>query len=90
MYNKGGQIMKMFNFSVNEISGRTFELPYDKAIEVIKSNCPDKYIDFGKISQYELAELLWDYCYDDIEEYELGNNTFQSDIDETKIYNVKE
>lgn len=82
--------MKMFNFSVNEISGRSFELPYNEAVAIIKSNCPDKYIDFDKVSKYELAELLWDYCYDDIEEYELCNDSFQSDIDETKIFDTKE
>ena len=79
-------VTKMFNFSVNEISGRTFELPYDKAIEIIKENCPDKYVDFEKISEYELAELLWDYCLDDIAKHELDNDTFQSEIDETKVY----
>ena len=53
--------VKGFNFSVNEISGRTFELPYNKAIDFIKSNCPDKNIDFDNIEEYELAELLWNY-----------------------------
>ena len=61
--------IKGFNFSVNEISGRTFELPYNKAIDFIKSNCPDKNIDFDNIEEYELAELLWNYCYEDIEKY---------------------
>ena len=61
--------VKGFNFSVNEISGRTFELPYNKAIDFIKSNCPDKNIDFDNIEEYELAELLWNYCYEDIEKY---------------------
>lgn len=82
--------IKGFNFSVNEISGRTFELPYNKAIDFIKSNCPDKNIDFDNIEEYELAELLWNYCYEDIEKYELDNNTFQSEIDETKICKVSE
>ncbi len=77
---------KMFNFSVNEISGRTFELPYDKAIEIIKSNCLEKYLDIENISEYELAKLLWDYGLDDIARYELNNDTFQSEIDEIKIY----
>ena len=82
--------VKGFNFSVNEISGRTFELPYNKSIDFIKSNCPDKNIDFDNIEEYELAELLWNYCYEDIEKYELDNNTFQSEIDETKICEVSE
>ena len=82
--------IKGFKFSVNEISGRTFELPYNKAIDFIKSNCPDKNIDFDNIEEYELAELLWNYCYDDIEKYELDNYTFQSEIDETKICKVSE
>jgi len=81
---------KMFNFSVNEISGRTFELPYDEAIEIIKSNCPDKYINFSKISEYELAELLWDYCADDLSQHEKDNSSFQSEIDETKMYETTE
>ena len=82
--------IKGFNFSVNEISGRTFELPYNKAIDFIKSNCPDKNIDFDNIEEYELAELLWNYCYEDIEKYELDNNTFQLEIDKTKICEVSE
>ena len=81
--------MKMFNFSVNEISGRTFELPYDKAIEIIKTNCKDIDVDYDNLSEYEVAELLWNYCFDDIEKHELDNDTFQSDIDETKIYETK-
>lgn len=78
-------MIKIFNFSINEISGRTFELPYDKAIKIIKENCPDKF-DFENISEYELARLLWNYCYDDIEKHELDNDTFMSEIDETQIY----
>ena len=76
---------KIFNFSVNEISGRTFELPYDKAIEFIKENCQNEDVDFDNISEYEIADLLWKY-HDNLEKYELQNDTFQSEIDETKIY----
>lgn len=76
---------KMFNFSVNEISGRTFELPYDKAIEFVKENCKNEDVDFDNISKYELADLLWKY-HGNLEKYELQNDTFQSEIDESKIY----
>ncbi len=81
--------MKIFNFSVNEISGRTFELPYDEAIKFVRENCQNKDIDFDKIEEYELAELLFKY-HDNLEEYELQNDTFQSEIDETKIIETKE
>ena len=78
---------KMFNFSVNEISGRTFELPYDKAIEIIKKNYPNEdNIDLDNLEEYEIARILWNFCFDDIAKHELDNDTFESTIDETKIY----
>ena len=80
--------MKIFNFSINEISGRSFELPYDEAIEFIKENCQNEDIDFDNIEEYELADLLWKY-HGNIEKYEVKNNTFQSEVDETKIYESK-
>lgn len=81
------KMTKMFNFSVNEISGRTFELPYEKAIEIIKENYPNEdNIDLDNLEEYEIARLLWNFCFDDIEEHELDNDTFESTIDETKIY----
>ena len=81
---------KMFNFSVNEISGRTFELPYDKAIEIIKENYPnDDNIDLDNLEEYEIARILWNFCFDDIEKHELDNDTFESTIDETKVYETK-
>lgn len=76
---------KILNFSVNEISGRTFEMPYDKAISFIKENCQNEDIDFNNITEYELADLLWKY-HSNLEKYELQNDTFQSEIHETKIY----
>ena len=78
---------KIFNFSVNEISGRTFELPYEDAIKFIKENCQNEDIDFNNISEYEIADLLWKY-HGNLEKYELQNDTFQSEIDETKIYEI--
>ena len=78
---------KMFNFSVNEISGRTFELPYDEAIAFVKENCKNEDIDFDKITDYELADLLWKY-HGNLEKYELQNDTFQSEIDETKVFEL--
>ena len=81
------KMTKMFNFSVNEISGRTFELPYDKAIKIIKENYPNEdNIDLDNLEEYEIAILLWNFCFDVIEEHELDNDTFESTIDETKIY----
>ncbi len=78
---------KMFNFSVNEISGRTFELPYDAAIEIIKTNYPNEdNIDLDNLKEYEIARLLWNFCFDDISKHELDNDSFESTIDETKIY----
>lgn len=79
--------IKMFNFSVNEISGRTFELPYNKAIEIIKANYPNNNnIDLDNLKAYEVARILWNFCLDDISRHELDNDSFESTIDETKIY----
>lgn len=79
--------MKIFNFSINEISGRTFELPYDKAIEIIKTNYPNEdNIDLDNLEEYEIARILWNFCFDDIAKHELDNDTFESTIDETQIY----
>ncbi len=78
---------KMFNFSVNETSGRTFELPYDEAIKIIKANYPNNdNINLDNLEEYEIARLLWNFCLDDIAQHELDNDSFESSIDETKIY----
>lgn len=78
-------MIKMLSFSVNEISGRSFEIPYYEAIQFVKENCQNEDIDFGNISEYELADLLWKY-HGNLEKYELQNDTFQSEIEEVKVY----
>ncbi|MBQ9246693.1 hypothetical protein IJ182_10550 [bacterium] len=67
-------------------------MPYDEAIEFIKGNCQNKDVvgdvDLDNISEYEIADLLWKY-HGNLVKYELQNDTFESTIDETKIYKTQ-
>lgn len=81
---------KMINFSINEISGRTFELPYETAIKLIKENYPNEYNrDLDKLKRFEIADILFRYCYNEIEKYEIDNDYFDSNIDEINFYDTK-
>lgn len=80
----------MINFSVNELSGRTFELPYDEAKELINKYYPNKFNrDLDKLTQFEIVDILFRYCYNEIEKYEIDNDYFDSNIDEINFYDTK-
>lgn len=82
---------KMINFSINEISGRTFELPYETAIKLIKENYPNEYNrDLDKLKRFEIADILFRYCFNEIEKYEIDNDYFDSNIDEVNIDDIRE
>lgn len=76
--------MKLINFSITEISGRTFELPLDKAKEIIadiKEN--DEYIKNYEVtldSTEEVVRFLYLYGLDNLHEYELSNDYYETEL----------
>ena len=82
--------MKYLNFSVAETSGRTFELPLDKALELIKA---DNNIDLEGIDlndEREVARVLKDYFLDDIAEFEKANDYWEMVLCDSDIKEASE
>ena len=75
---------KTLRFSVKEISNRTWELPYEEALKIIKENC-DAY-EPSEWGELEIAEHLYNCLSDDIAKYEVDNGYFDSEVDEAEIY----
>ena len=73
--------MTNLKFSVTEISGRTFEIPMDKAKEVL-----DSYgVDYSTWNEDEMAEELYNFYSDDILKYEKDNCYFESHVQDVEI-----
>ena len=85
--------MKFLNFTVAETSGRTFELPLEKAVEIIKQMQEDEYFDGQEVDledSYEVANFLMNYGLDEIAKYELNNDYVDLVLADNKIYEGKE
>lgn len=78
---------KYINFSVAETRGRTFEIPYDEAIELInKIKKEDKWVaDIDIEDEDDIAKFFCDYDLDQIHEYELDNDYFETIVTDTEI-----
>ena len=74
--------MKTLNFSVCEQSGRTFELPLDKAKEILDSYS----VDYSTWNEEEIAEELYNCYSDDIAKYERDNYYFETSIQDVEVY----
>ena len=75
---------KMLRFSVCEQTGRTFEVPYDVAIELIQE---DNKGDIAKNwNECDIAEELYNFYSDDIAKYEKDNCYFESHVQDEEIY----
>ena len=81
---------KFLNFTIAETSGRTFEVPMDKVLELVEqykrdySEYENKDIDIDITDSYDLAKVLMDYP-DDIANYELNNDYVDWEIADSKI-----
>ena len=73
---------KYLKFSVTEQTGRTFELPLDKAIEIIKNGGGDP----TDWNECDLSEELYNFYSDDIAQYEKDNCYFESHVQDEEIY----
>lgn len=72
--------MTNLKFSAVRETGTTYEIPMDKAKEVL-----DKYgVDYSTWNEDELAEELYNFYRKDIEEYEIEEvycNTYVQDVE---------
>ena len=75
--------MKTLKFSVCEQSGRTFEIPLDKAIEIIKQESKDAEPSTWNYS--EIAEELYNFYSDDIAKYERDNCYFETFVQDVEV-----
>lgn len=72
---------KTLRFSVCEQSGRTFEIPLDKAKEILQAN----EIYHGNWNEDEIAEELYNTCIDDLSKYEKDNCYFESFVQDVEV-----
>lgn len=79
---------KFFNFSIAETTGRTFELPYEKALELIKSiKETDEYMtNFEIEDENDMARFFESYGLDEISQYELDNSYAETEVTNAEIY----
>ena len=74
---------KYLRFSVTEQSGRTFELPLDEAIKLIKESTNE---DVSSWNECDIADYLYNQIPDSIGKYEKENCYFESYIQDEEIY----
>lgn len=84
--------MKFLNFSITEETGRTFEIPYDKALELIEEiKADNKHLADEKTSnEYEMAHFFTQAGLDEIAKYELDNDYFESTLTDVNLYETEE
>ena len=74
---------KQLIFSVCEQSGRTFDIPLDKAIELCKANTDE---DVSSWNECDIADFLYNQIPDSIGKFEKENCYFESYIQDEEIY----
>ena len=83
--------MKLINFSITEISGRTFEIPLDKAKEIIADIKKDECFKDYKVNldnTEEVVRFLYLYGLDNLHKYELSNDYYETqlvDMNESEV-----
>ena len=78
--------MQTLKFSVCEQTGRTFEIPMDKAIEIIQQ---DNKGDVAKNwNEDAIAEELYNFYSDDIAKYERDNCYFETFVQDVEVSEV--
>ena len=73
---------KFLNFSVVETTGRTFEIPLDKAIELIKASTDE---DISNWNEVDMADFLYNQLSDNVLAYEKDNCYYESHIQDEEI-----
>ena len=74
---------KYLRFSVTEQTGRTFDLPLDEAIKLIKENTDE---DISSWNECDIADYLYNQIPDSIGKYEKENCYFETHIQDEEIY----
>lgn len=79
---------KFFNFTIAETSGRTFDIPYDTALKLIKEiKEKDEYMtNFEIEDENDMARFFESYGLDEISKYETGNSFYETEVTDTNIY----
>ena len=87
--------MKYLNFSVTEESGRTFEMPMEKAVEIvnqIKEN--DEYVKDVNVDLtdgHSIAKFLMYYGFlDEVAKYEINNDYTEQFLSDSYVYESEE
>ena len=79
---------KYLNFTIAETSGRTFEVPMEKVLELVEQHKIDyseyENKDIDITDSYDLAKVLMNYM-DDIATYELNNDYVDWEIADSQI-----
>ena len=78
---------KYINFTVSETRGRTFEMPYDTALNLIeKIKKEDKWVaDIDIKDEDDIAKFFCDYDLDQIHGYELDNDYYETIVTDTEV-----
>ena len=73
---------KMLRFSVTEQTGRTFDLPLEEAIKILKDNG----VECDDWNECEIAEELYNCYMDDLGKHEKENCYFEAYVQDEEIY----
>ena len=87
--------MKYLNFTVSETTGRTFELPLDKAVKLIKElKANDEFLQEEEVDLEDSNSIAKFFAYnnllDELSNYEKSNDYVESKVVADKIYEGKE
>ena len=72
----------MLRFSVTEQTGRTFDLPLEEAIKILKDNG----VECDDWNECEIAEELYNCYMDDLGKYEKENCYFEAHVQDEEVY----
>ena len=75
--------MKTLKFSVCEQSGRTFEIPLEKAKEIIETYSPST--NLKNWNEDAIASELYNNYSDDLAQYEKENTYFESYVQDVEV-----
>lgn len=74
---------KFLRFSVCEQTGRTFEIPYDLAVEIIKNH--SKEAEPTTWSEQEIAEEIYNFYSDHLEEHHEKETYYESWVRDAEV-----
>ena len=74
---------KQLRFSVTEQTGRTFDLPLDEAIKLIKESTDE---DISSWNECDIADYLYNQIPDVLGKHEKENCYFETHIQDEEIY----